>query len=1288
MRSLHIFYAITIFISVVNCALAQNYTSFNVKHFDTNSGLSNDWVSDITQDKDGYIWFATQYGLNRFDGKKFKPYIYIPGDSLAIKANWVRSIVQLNDKIYVGTYGGGVDEFDLYKETFSSLKIVGPEEKEAVIIHKLLKLDSEQLLISSSNGVYSFDPKKRNSTLKFSKRVSNIQRVENEVLVSKSEELSLLESNRLHFIHKLNSNVVSFNKISEDTYVVCSENELYLLKRNKENWFKEAIKFNGNYKTLFNSKPFIYKDKNKGFWINGGDRLYRFSDDFKDSTVYNIKELLEVKLEETLRLNCMFQDREGSYWLGTNRGVFQLIAHKPFRHSYLNNVGAVREIAETDGKIWFSNNKGLFVWDKINNVKRKLSGQQFRSFCIASDQYLYAFGKTESNVPAIFKINPQTESIEYIENENLRRFSDWKILEDNSNRLWISQWGSITILDLKSNEFKNIPILKKSNIGIIDMLLDKNDNLWLATSGGGLYKIKNVSDIIDNNFEISKYQYNLRDNNSISSNIVQALHEDVDQNIWVGTDGGLNLYDDTKDNFTRFIRDESMVSDKIYGITSDKNSGLWLSTASAGIINYKNGKFIGYTQEDGLFGNGMLIGSIYKNKDGFIWIGGENGLHYFHPDDFKPVEKEKQNLVLESYKKYKKDTLEEFNFPCKNGINTFRVAPEDHIVSFEFKTLTYEKSEDVRYSFFLEGYHKNWLPPQSNGVLTLSNLSKGDYKLKVKSFQKDNRWIIEYPSIPVTVIPFWYYSNTALFIYGLLLLLLAYTLYNLQLQKRLAKKENELTKELSESKNKWFHRIAHEFRSPLTVIFNAIHQLKIASGNSDTFQNKHLTSIHNQSSYLSNQVEQILEIAKIQDNRMSTHITDFDFISFIKNMVHSFGSLAEDKNMKITLTSSHDSLWIATDEDKWRKIITNLISNAIKYTPEKGEIHVNVQYFDKLRRLLVSIKDTGKGMSKEFMKEVFNPFTKEDIESSVGVGLGLTLTKELVNLLAGEINVISDKNHGTEFIITMGNIENLTTPLHIDEVVTDQTEENLSTVLIAEDHGEIRKYLELSLQPYYNVISCENGKKAWKQCEKHIPDIVISDVAMPELDGIELAEKIKGTEITSHIPLILLTGKSSKKDQLKGLKVGAEAYVTKPFDNDELLIRVSNLLNLRKKLQLKYQQNIHSKSENELINTFVSKVLLSVKENIHDENFGVPELAETMNFNRVQLYRKLKNLTGYSPSMYIRKVKIDTAKELLKQKDITIAEIAYSLGFKDPSYFSKVFTEEVNKTPSEYKEQL
>ncbi|NMH89146.1 hybrid sensor histidine kinase/response regulator transcription factor [Flavivirga algicola] len=1291
---------------------AQNNLSYNVKHYDIFDGLSNNWISDIFQDKDGFLWFGTQYGINRFDGKNFKVFTYIPGDTTAIKANWIRSITQLDDhKIYFGSLGGGINVLDPYQEKFTELFIKSNSNNHNIsLINKLTPDDEKNLWISSTNGVFRYHPK--DSTIKelYNRGSSNISISKNgSKLILGRQERTSKKQEQGHSIFKVvhdtiqeiplpkDQKLINTFSISKDSTLVYTNKALYITYKSNGAWSQQKLNFESTYKTAVRDVPFIFKDKEGWIWVNGGKKIYRFSSDFTQQEAITIEALLNYPSSVSIRANCMFQDNESNYWLGTNLGVFQLIHHKPFRHPFLGELGKVREIVGRGDKIWFALPDGIYTWNKtkINSLK-KINKKPVTSMVCASDSFLYTMGRDNQGQLALLKIdsNSNKETPIYFPNLDFSLGVCWRVIEDHNQRLWIAQWDNMIVYDLKDQSYFKIRFPRK-RIGIIELYMDSFDNIWVGSINEGLLKFSNASKISeDENHNYKQFLHDVFNPNSISSNLIQSIRQDDNGLLWIGTDGGLNCLDIETEKFERYVRNDKMPNDKILTIINDTKGKLWLSTISHGILSFdiQTKKFDHFMTTDGLYDNSMLLSSAYLDDEDFIWLGSEGGIQYFNPDNLTTSKTRTPNMIWESYTKFKADTTIVYKFPNKSlsNENVITISPQDQSINFLFQTLTFEKPEKVRYHFKLQGYHKDWLPMKEKGSLTLSYLPKGSYELLVKATSED-QWEIPYEPIAITVVPPWYKTNLANALYILFIGSLIFVLYRIQLRIKIAETEKEFIIDLSQTKTRWFNQIAHEFRTPLTVILGAVDQAREKHASEiGSKTDKHLFQIEEQANHLSNQVHQILEIAKMQDNQLEVRTNNSDFVAFQRYLFHSFTSLAEKKDITLSFSSSHNSLYLLFDEDKWRKISTNIISNAIKYNTSGGKVFFSIVFKENKAALTIQIKDTGIGMSNKFVSKLFDPFAKEKIDDSQGVGLGLTLTKELVQLMKGEIAVHSQKGVGTTFTIKIPAIipdDKPAAEIKNEEIILFE-ENDTPVVLIAEDHKEVRDYIHFCLASNFTILQAENGLVAWELCEKHLPDLVISDIMMPKWNGIQLSSQIRQNIATNHIPIILLTAKSGQSNQLEGLKTGADAYLTKPFNRTELLIRVDNLIKTRQKLREKYQRGeTIITSKNKTIDHFMKNVIQIIHKQLDNDEFAVPQLAEYLSISRVHLFRKIKNLTGLPPTKFIRKIRLQKAQELLLQSELSISEIAYQTGFKDPAYFTRVYVEEFGKPPSEFRKQ-
>ena len=1293
-------------ISIWPGAFAQEESPYYIRHFDVNNGLSNDWISEIYQDQEGFIWCATQYGLNRFDGQHFTPYTYQAGDTTSIAANWVRSVIQANDKqFFLGTHGNGLSQMDPYRETFSNPLSLLDANKEIGVINKVIKDKKENIWLSTYSGAFRYDRKKKELKQIYENYTAAISTWKNEsVLVATAKKglIAVEKDSAYQFPLLKNKNVTSVFALQPDRILAFADAKLYLLKEENREWSLEWIAIETTYTHTPYYSPFIYRDRQGWIWINGGRWIWRFSSDLQQRKSFELSFLLNFDRSKRLTAHCMFQDREDNLWIGTNLGLFQLIPPRPFRHPVLEDLNqplsGVREVLECNDQVWFAIFDGLYAWEKGKpKHPRLLYDGRLNALHYASDGYIYSSALNEKTGVKLLKIDPRTHQIEFlaIKGPAFPAGNCWKIVADKNQRLWIAQWNYLICYDLKDRRYFSVYLQKENDdlkLELIDMLIDREDNLWLGSLKHGLLRIPSISDLQEN--EQPDHQQFLHDKNdphSISSNIVQSIHQTPEGELWIGTDGGLNYFNPQSQKFQRFLRSDQMPDDKILNVTSDKNGTIWMSTGN-GIISFQPGEkeFHVYTTQDGLYDNAMLLSSVFQNEDGFIWMGNTSGIQYFHPDNIRSSTNYRPNLVWESFTRHRSNTTLVHRFPL-SGLSReqpLSILPRDQNVTFQFSLLTYKEPQKVRYRFRLKGYHGDWLPVQKNGMLTLTHLPKGEYELAVEGFSVDKGWRTAYASVYLRVIPPWYKTQWAYFLYALTLATLLFIFYRMQLRRKIAETQKEHLEHLARTKTRWFNQIAHEFRTPLTIILGATDQIKARlKGSISKKSGKHLKQIRDQTNHLTQQVSQILEIARMREGQFEIQNTTGDFIAFQRYLLRSFSSLAETQGVELHFSSAKDNLSIAFDEDKWRKITSNLLSNAIKYTAKGGKVFLEIDHIDvkDQSQIRLRVSDTGIGMSPQFISQLFDPFTRAQSGTARGIGLGLALTKELVELMGGKIDVESEEGKGSVFKVLMPVSTLVPGPKDASEAAVHLIEDTSQPlILIAEDHEEVQEYIKFCLATSYRLITASNGRRAWELCQEHIPDLVISDIMMPHWDGLQLGKAIRENVATDHIPIILLTAKSSHDNQLEGLKMGADAYLVKPFNREELLVRVDHLITSRKKLQLKYQKgDFGAASDHKKIDAFIQSVIQAVRENMDNDEFDIQELADSVHISRVHLFRKIKSLTGMSPTKFIRSIRLQKAKDLLTQKELTIAEIAYQTGFKDPAYFTRVYVEEFGQTPSQ-----
>lgn len=1273
---------------------AQPVSDYTVRHFDVSDGLSNEWITDIEQDEAGFLWVATQYGINRFDGKTFTTYTYRPGDDSGPQVNWTRKLLSVGpDELWLGTLGSGVVMMDTRRERFAPATQSGWPARS--IVGELFKDQSDRQWVSFVNSLITLAPGDKLPTETAVPRIYDLtQNTVGEMFGASTAGVWQIDPKSIDRRQISEEKTFAIQAIGNDSLLIARTSSVSLIVRAGEHWiaapYKTAIVYDENsyYWPRFEVAP------GGEIWLVTGKQVWSFSKDLKQSFQFNLPQVLG----ESCR-NCevheVFFDREGSMWWGTDRGLFQLRRSPVFYDAALRQSGGelvgVREVVVEGNMVWLARPEGLFIWDRTStSPPRKVDSAYYQALHRGRDGMLYGIkGK------ALIRFNAITGERDdsFRPEGELPSGSCWRIVDDQSGRIWIAQWNAIAVYNPITNRLFHFKVKKKGqavSAGIIDMMVDREDNLWLATMHAGLLKATTISETPgERSPEFESFTHDPEELSSISSSLSTQVHQTSEGTIWVATDGGLNRILPSKKGFKRYLRSEEMPDDKILSITSTKDGQLWLGTISHGIMHFDptTEEFRQYSTNEGLEGNTMMMSSVFQEPDGTIWMGGQDGLQSFNPKylvedkpDGVPV------LIWTSANRIGRDSTTENRYPSTvfNNEAPLNLSPDQHTISWDFSTLTFKDPSAIRYHFKLEGFHSDWLPPRTEGHLTLSNLPRGDYQLRVAASNTDEDWRTEHLPIYLKVIPPWYLTTVARIGYGLLAVGLLVFLYRSQLRRRLAEEEGKRIEAIAREKLSWFQRIAHEFRTPLTVITGAVDRSR---NGAPMEQEDQLKLIDQQTNHLNNQVGQILEMASLKAEGYRLHPQTGDFIAYQRYLLRSFSSLAETAGLTLDFGSKSKQLFFPFDEDAWRKITGNLLANAIKYTPRGGKIMLEVDEHSERGNyeVMVVVRDTGRGIHPDFQSRVFEPFTREE-DLTPGTGLGLPLVKELTTLMRGEVSLLSRPGEGSTFTVVI--------PLERSQIKLVKAGVNpilnggdKPLLIVAEDHPEVLDYIVYCLESDYRLMTAADGDSAWELCFTEQPALVLTDLMMPGISGLELVETVRKNPVTDHIPVVLLTAKAGEQSRLDGLQVGADAYLTKPFRREELLATVGNMIARQQRLQEKYQDGNYSvEPETEKLDAFVLSVVQMIEEKLTEEDFSVEELATALHLSRTQLFRKLKSLTGQSPSLFIRRIRLGKARDEVLATQLTIAEVAYRHGFKEPAYFSRVYREEFGESPSESRE--
>lgn len=1045
-------------------------------------------------------------------------------------------------------------------------------------------------------------------------------------------------------------------------------------------------------------------------------------------------------------ITTIYTDNTGITWLGMyKKGVafyhpdffkFKLFTHNPFNSNSLcyNDVNCFTE--DKKGNIWIgTNGKGLNYFDRRDQSFKHLTHNPNNPNSISNNIIISLLSDSKERL----WVGTYFGGLNLIEGSSITRFEHlaedknsishnriWTIFEDSKGTIWIGTLGGGVDAYIPENK-SFINYSSDSNYHIksdfIYSIEEDDDGLmWFGTIYG-LYVLDCTT------MECRAYFEDNKNKQSLSSNIISAIKKDKKGRIWIGTSDGLNLYNKNSDSFTIFRKEDGLPEDDIIGIEYDNAGNLWITTRdglSNMIIEEVNDttfkySFKNYNKSDGLQGSTYTDRAILHTNDGHILVGGVNGFNMFNPLDINTHNNNRKVDLLnfELFNKIVKPNQYVGNqvLLTQSIISTDEITlrHKDNIFSIEFKALDFFHPERLSYQYRVDGFTTNWLSlPKGINTATLTNLNPGKYTFRVRVSDDGTNWSPE-RTLSINIKPAPLATTAAKIFYVIIIILLIYYFRNFilhreRLKHKLATAEKDAMQkqELTNLKTKFITNVSHEFRTPLTLIL--AHTEKLSQNRKLSEFSKQLTMIEKNGKRLLQLVNQLLDFRKMEVNQLKLNKSQGDIIAFLEEITATFYDLSESKNLNLTVHSEATNFEAYFDHDKLEKIVFNLLSNAFKFTPEHGEVKVLIDIINRSnsKYLELKVSDTGVGIPAEMQNRIFERFYQQEsteISTSNGTGVGLALTKQFVELHNGTIQVESLAGKGSTFTVFIPLItinpnassdkESIDQQEENDDFITinsaseQVTESELHTVLVVEDNTDLREYLIDNLQANYHVLSAPNGRKAWELLIKDLPDLIVSDVMMPEMDGIELCNKIKQDTRTSHIPVILLTAKSSVENKMEGLKTGADDYITKPFSFELLELRIRNSINSREKLRSKFSKNFAIEPSEVCVTSLdeqlLLKVLNTVDDNIANESYSVEQLSKEVGLSRAHLYKKLLALTGKTPVQFIRIMRLKRAADLLKSSQLTVTEVAYKVGYSGSRYFSKHFKEEFKISPSEYK---
>lgn len=1045
----------------------------------------------------------------------------------------------------------------------------------------------------------------------------------------------------------------------------------------------------------------------------------------------------------------LYHDEKGLIWVGTGKkGVSYLNQNIVQFGLYRHEAGNKNSVPDNDinyfaedrkGNIWIgTNGAGLIYFDLVNNRftrylndpsnSNSLSNNIIVSLCVDHEDKLwigtYHGGMDVFDGKTFTHYRHDSSDPSSIGDNRI-----WHILEDRNHEMWIGTLAAgLHRFDRKTKKFtryyfeNDIPKPLHSNY-IPVIREDRQGNLWVGTSDG--------VEVFNNDRTRITYYKHTESPTSLSHQNVQDITIDKRDLVWVGTRNGLDVWNNKTKNFKRFGISDGLPDNNISNIAEDKKGNLWITTTK-GIsqliiddnkenISFRVRKF---TESNNVQGKVFNESSAMVSSRGLIFFGGSTGFNIIDPEKI-PVSKSTPSLAftnidifdndINAGESVNRDVILRKAVPFANELT---LSYNENIFSIEFSALDF--SGNNQYAYKLDGFNKNWMfTNNSNRKVTYTNLDPGTYFFKLKATNSDGVWGPEKTLKIIINPPFWK-TPVAFFIYllciaGILYLARRYTLEKarMRFEVRQQRKERERIQAMDAVKTKFFTNVSHEFRTPLSLVLTPLD--RIIRFTSDPDHKKQLQLVQRNAKRLLNLVNQLLDFRKMEVQEFKFQPTEGDIIKFTREISYSFSDVSEMKDIRLSFTANLDSFITYFDKDKLEKILFKLLSNAFKYTPSKGSVEVQIEYLHENPEeelINIIVKDSGIGISADKHDSIFERFFQNDVTANIsnpGTGIGLSITKEFVRLHNGKIIVNSEQNKGTSFTVSLPvrNVANYNTSDQRirPELITSLRDEHPGSarmakaqikkikplILLVEDNDDFRFYLKDNLIQEFNVVEAGNGQEALDKLIELKPDLIVSDVMMPYMDGIELSRRLKLSASLSGIPIILLTAIIDEDLQSECYKLGVNEYMTKPFTYEVLAARIKNLLAHNKPARKKAHGMMEvDPSPIEIIpadERFLKQVLQVIEKNISNPDFTVEELSKELFMHRAGMYRKLLSLTGLPPLEFIRSIRLKRARQLLEKSQMTISEIAYEVGFNNPKKFSQHFKEEFGTTPTNFIKQ-
>ncbi|MGH7564489.1 MAG: two-component regulator propeller domain-containing protein [Gemmatimonadota bacterium] len=1345
------------------------------RHLTIADGLSQNAVRSIVQDDRGFMWLGTKDGLNRYDGYTFTVFRHDPLDSTSVSDSEITALLEdRRGRLWVGTQTGGLNRFDRDRETFHRYPD-GPTDPITSIEEDL---DGTIWIGTDGAGLYRLFRQGLEGTRSRFHRYTHAPKdprslshdVVYDVLVDRSGTLWVGTEAGLNRYDKnaakagfarytvnpaspvglIDSRISALYEDSKGRLWIGSVPGLSVFDSRRQHLTHYYHRYR-TYRYGWGEAIALLEGRDGRIWMSTASELMRF-DPTTQTFEYFQHDPRDLHGINSNRPTALFHDRTGVLWIGTNGfGInvhdqktdrFQTFRRPEDHRSRQDGFSVYTLFEDQAGSIWIDAGL-LYRWDRKTGA--------FTSFETTSDRP-DDFGNTGvwsivEDPPGVLWAGSYQGLYRYeVAPGSYRQYKHrpgdqgglpepivFDVVKDREGSIWVVTENYLCkLVDPERGLFRSLRYNERPTSGqwtFPSTVQDSSRVFWLG-SNQGLVRF----DLATETFR--HYRNDPQNPTSLSHNAVRSILLDPrepERYLWIGTaGGGLNRFDFESQTFARFTEKDGLPNNVVYGILADDDGLLWMST-NKGLSRFdpRTGRFRNYDVNDGLQSNEFNSGAYFKSPSGELLFGGLYGFNHFYPEDIRD-NTYVPPIVITGFKRANRyETIADSAAVLRKAISesdSLRLSYRDDVITFEFAALDYSAPAKNRYAYRLVGFNDEWIESGSVRSATFTNLPPGSYTFQVKGSNNDGIWNEDGTSLAILITPPWWRTWWAYALYvGLALTSLyavrRYEMGRMRLKNRLALRqlETDQLRELDRAKSRFFANVSHEFRTPLTLTLGPLDDLRAGLyGELPQPMAEQVDLARRNAARVLDLINQILDVARLEAGRTPLRARQLDLGALVESVGQAFVPLAERKALTLGVESPAKPLMLYGDPEHLDKALSNLLSNALKFTPPGGAVRVHVEADTAAAR--IAIRDNGPGIPAGELSRIFERFHRVDAPSTrdqPGTGIGLALAKELAELHGGSLIVESEVGFGSTFTITLPRGRLHLTP---DQLVENEAaaawaprvaplaeqaaldngagpvlereiepaEEDVTTVLVVEDNPDVRAYVKRHLAPRYRVLEAIDGEEGLEMTRRRLPDLVLSDVMMPGLDGYELCRALKEDPETDFIPLILLTARAAVEDRLAGLQEHADDYLVKPFDMRELLARVENLIESRKRLRARFTGTaveLHpSRVDIEAADErFLDRVRAAIEENMGDETFSVERLAREVAQSRGNLHRRLRALLDESPSELIRRMRLERAAQLIETGAGSISEIAYSVGFKSVAHFSNRFVEHFGVRPSTYR---